>query len=147
MSDDVDERLRDLALAVRNDSGLRGEENAGDSLQVETSGGYDVPTYWLPKWWDAVSDWSDCRTCMAYNGSPCASCEVPPGLLAMAQLVGGGVATVAGNARGNQTIVDQRQAQAAARVPTSSTANVQASIEKSKAKKLQRRLERNGGRK
>lgn len=105
----------------------------------------DRPTYWLPEWWDAVSDWAKCRTCIRRNGSPCVSCEVPPGLLGMAQLVGGGVATIAGNARGNQTITSQRQAQAAGRVPSANAADVQASIAKSK--KLQRRLERNRGRK
>jgi len=146
MSDDQDSDGADVDVDRLRDLAGVGQDDVDGALPVDDQGD-QRPTYWLPKWWSAVSDWSDCRTCMAYNGSPCASCEVPPGLLAMAQLVGGGVATVAGNARGNQTITSQRQAQAAARVPTSSTANVQASIEKSKAKKLQRRLERNGGRK
>jgi len=113
-----------------------------DALPVEDQGD-QRPTYWLPKWWDAVSDWEKCRTCIRRNGSPCVSCEVPPGLLAMAQLVGGGVATVAGNMRGNQTITSQRQAQAAARVPGPSTIDVQSAVDQASTKrKLQRLQER-----
>jgi len=72
------------------------------------------PTYWIPSWWDWMSNWSDCATCLQYNGTPCASCEIPPGLLALAQLVGGGTATVAGSMRGNCGIANAQQAQAAA---------------------------------
>lgn len=72
-------------------------------------------TYWLPPWWNWIDNWDRCRTCLAYNGTPCASCAIPPGLLAMAQLVGGGTATVAGNLRGNATIASARQARAATR--------------------------------
>jgi hypothetical protein len=61
-----------------------------------------------------MSNWSDCATCLQYNGTPCASCEIPPGLLALAQLVGGGTATVAGSMRGNCGIANAQQAQAAA---------------------------------
>ena len=73
--------------------------------------------YWLPWWWNWMSDWGDCVTCMEWFGTPCASCEIPPGLLAMAQLVGGGTATVAGNCRGNQSIASARQLRAAGRMP------------------------------
>lgn len=52
---------------------------------------------------------------MQYNYSRCISCEIPPGLLAMAQLVGGGTTVVGGSMRGNVGIVSDRQAQAAAR--------------------------------
>lgn len=41
--------------------------------------------------------------------------EIPPGMLAIAQLNGGGTATVAGSLRGNTTIASNAQAQAAAR--------------------------------
>lgn len=71
--------------------------------------------YWLPEWWDWIEDWSECLTCLQYNHSRCISCEIPPGLLAMAQLVGGGVATVGGSMRGNCGIVNAHQAQCAAR--------------------------------
>lgn len=72
----------------------------------------DAPTYWLPPWWD----WTDCAACLKYNHSPCVSCEIPPGVLAMAQLVGGGVATIAGAPRGNTAVTSQRQARAVERM-------------------------------
>jgi hypothetical protein len=70
--------------------------------------------YWLPEWWGWIDNWDTCSTCLAYNGSPCTSCEIPPGMLALACLVGGGTATVAGNLRGNATIASAQQAHAAA---------------------------------
>lgn len=72
--------------------------------------------YWLPYWWDTISDWSDCAACLEYFGTPCTGCEVPPGLLAIACLVGGGTTTVAGNCRGNQTIIGTRQTRAVERM-------------------------------
>jgi len=74
--------------------------------------------YWLPEWWDWFERWGECFTCLKYMHTPCASCEVPPGLLALAQLVGGGTEIVAGNHRGNATIRSRKQAEAAARVPS-----------------------------
>lgn len=71
------------------------------------------PTYWLPSWWG----WTDCMACLKYNKTMCTSCEIPPGLLAMACLVGGGVATVAGSKRGNIAVGSARQAAAANRMP------------------------------
>jgi len=57
------------------------------------------PTYWLPAWWGWMDNWDQCSTCIAQNGSPCVSCEIPPGMLGLACLVGGGTADVAGNIR------------------------------------------------
>jgi len=103
--------------------------------------------YWLPTWWGWIDNWSDCRTCLAYNGSPCASCEIPPGMLGIVQLVGGGTATVAGNIRGNATIATQRQAQAATRVPDVSERDVvnQINVQVEASKRQRRQLrDRNG---
>lgn len=72
--------------------------------------------YWLPTWWSWIDNWHCCQTCLEYNGTPCASCQIPPGMLGMVQLVGGGIAEVAGNLRGNAMIATERQANAAARV-------------------------------
>lgn len=72
--------------------------------------------FWLPTWWSWMSDWSGCLPCMQQFGTVCPSCEVPPGLIAIACLVGGGTTTVTGNLRGNQAIATARQAQAAARM-------------------------------
>ena len=74
------------------------------------------PNYWLPSWWNWMQDWSDCAICLEYNHTPCASCELPPGLLGLVCLVGGGTATVAGTMRGNVGIESAQQARAAARV-------------------------------
>jgi len=73
------------------------------------------PNYWLPPWWGWMQDWGGCIECLKYNHSACLSCEIPPGVLALAQLVGGGTAAVAGSMRGNTTIASGRQAQAATR--------------------------------
>lgn len=72
--------------------------------------------YWLPTWWDWIEDWSRCRACLEYNHVPCTSCEIPPGMLGLACLVGGGTAVIGGNLRGNQTIATGQQAQAAAQM-------------------------------
>lgn len=81
--------------------------------------------YWLPSWWGWIDNWDRCSTCLAYNGSPCAGCEIPPGMLGLVQLVGGGTAAVAGNLRGNATIASQQQAQAASRVSGHQAVNAQ----------------------
>lgn len=75
-----------------------------------------MTNYWLPSWWGWIEDWSRCRTCLEYNHVPCASCEIPPGMLDLACFVAGGTATVAGNLRGNVTIATAQQAQAAAQM-------------------------------
>lgn len=82
-------------------------------------------TFWLPTWWDWHQNWDECQTCIQYNGAPCASCEIPPGLLALGCLVGGGTAVVGGSIRGNATIASQRQANAAARQHSVEQVNVQ----------------------
>lgn len=74
------------------------------------------PTYWLPSWWSWIEDWSRCRACLEYNHAPCVSCEIPPGMLGLACLVGGGTVAVAGSLRGNQTLATETQAHAAARM-------------------------------
>lgn len=84
-----------------------------------------TPRYWLPEWWEWMSDWSQCITCLKYNHSSCVSCEIPPGFLGLAQLVGGGTATVAGIMRGNVGIHNQKQAQAATRVSCTEKVNRQ----------------------
>jgi hypothetical protein len=89
--------------------------------------------YWLPAWWGWIENWDQCSTCLAYNGSPCASCEIPPGMLGLVQLVGGGTAAVAGNLRGNATIASQQQAQAAGRVPGVSRQQVNIQVEQQNA--------------
>jgi len=108
----------------------------------------DQPTYWLPQWWGWMDNWDQCSTCLAQNGTPCVSCEIPPGLLGLVQLVGGGTAAVAGNLRGNATIVNQRQAQAAARVTSAQEVNVQ--LDRQQSQRLQRQMDQdanlNGGR-
>ena len=81
--------------------------------------------YWLPSWWDWMQDWSDCIACMKYNHSRRLSCEIPPGLLGLAQLVGGGTAAVAGRMSGNVGIASARQAKAAARVSGAEAVNKQ----------------------
>ena len=73
----------------------------------------DEPYYWLPEWWGWMEDWSSCIACMQYNHSRCLSCEIPPGLMALACLVGGGTAVATGGMRGNVGIANQRQARAA----------------------------------
>lgn len=75
------------------------------------------PLYWLPRWWGWIDqDWSRCQACLEYNHTTCISCEVPPGLLAIVCLNGGGTATVAGAMRGNVGIETPHQACAAAQV-------------------------------
>lgn len=102
------------------------------------------PRYWLPEWWGWMQDWSGCIACMRYNHSRCMSCEIPPGLLAMAQLVGGGTATVAGEMRGNVGIENQRQAKAAARVSSAQEVNIQLDRQQAeKAKQLKQRQAQN----
>lgn len=104
--------------------------------------GDDRPTYWLPKWWDWIEDWSDCRSCLRQFGTPCVSCKIPPGLLGIACLVGGGTATVAGNLRGNQTITSPQQARAAQRATSQNVqVNVQPSIDSAKTKRNLQRLQ------
>lgn len=83
------------------------------------------PTYWLPTWWGWIDNWDQCQTCIRYNGTPCVSCEIPPGLLGIACLVGGGTTAIAGNIRGNATITSQRQARAAVRVSGANVVNQQ----------------------
>ncbi|SEO70790.1 hypothetical protein SAMN05216388_101763 [Halorientalis persicus] len=62
-------------------------------------------------------EWCDNRYgATVYTGPDDPSDEIPPGMLAMAQLVGGGTALVCGNLRGNTAITSQRQAQAAGRM-------------------------------
>ena len=95
--------------------------------------------YWLPTWWGWIDNWDQCSTCLAYNGSPCAGCEIPPGMLGLVQLVGGGTAAVAGNLRGNATIVNQQQAQAAARLPGVSSQQVNAQVNRQQAQRLRER--------
>lgn len=85
----------------------------------------DEPLYWLPEWWDWMEDWSQCLTCLEYNHTPCTSCEIPPGLIALACLVGGGTATIAGAMRGNVGIHSHQQAKAAARVSSIEAVNQQ----------------------
>lgn len=94
--------------------------------------------YWLPTWWGWIDHWDRCRTCIQYNGSPCASCEIPPGMLGLACLVGGGTAAVAGNIRGNATIASQQQAQAAARVPGVSAQQVNVELNRQQVELNQR---------
>lgn len=84
-----------------------------------------TPQYWLPSWWGWVEDWGRCITCLEHNHTPCVSCEIPPGLIGLACLVGGGTATITGTMRGNVGIVNQRQAQAAARVSSAEKVNRQ----------------------
>ncbi len=79
--------------------------------------------YWLPTWWGWIEDWSRCRACLEYNHTPCTSCEIPPGILGIVCLVGGGTATVAGNLRGNQSITTAQQAQAASRMSSAEAAH------------------------
>lgn len=81
------------------------------------------PLYWLPEWWGWMQDWSKCITCLEYNHSPCLSCEIPPGMLGLACLVGGGTAAGAGQLRGNVTIASHPQAEAAARVHDAGAVN------------------------
>ena len=104
--------------------------------------------YWLPDWWGWMDNWDQCSTCLAYNGSPCASCEIPPGMLGLACLVGGGTAAVAGNLRGNATIASQQQAQAAARVESAAAVQnqlnrqnrvIQAQVDRNTVDRLQQR--------
>ena len=98
--------------------------------------------YWLPSWWGWMDNWDQCSTCIQMNGSPCASCEIPPGMLGLACLVGGGTAAVAGNLRGNATIASQHQAEAAARVPEVSPTqvNIQVKKQNQKLNRMQNRL-------
>lgn len=97
--------------------------------------------YWLPSWWGWIENWDQCSTCIQYNGSPCAGCEIPPGMLGLACLVGGGTAAVAGNLRGNATIASQQQAQAAGRVPGVSRQEVNIQVNQ-QAEKLDRARKR-----
>jgi len=102
----------------------------------------DPPTYWLPSWWD----WTDCAACLRYNHTPCASCEIPPGVLAMVQLVGGGVATVAGAPRGNTAVTSQRQARAVERMGVADSVVLTASdltVDVQQQNQARSRLERN----
>lgn len=85
----------------------------------------ESPQYWLPTWWNWMQDWGQCIECIEHNHIPCTSCEIPPGLLGIACLVGGGTAAVAGNMRGNVGIVNQCQAKAAARVSSAEKVNRQ----------------------
>lgn len=95
------------------------EESAEETTQV------NEPLYWLPSWWGWMQDWSKCTTCLKYNHTPCMSCEIPPGLIGLACLVGGGTVAVAGIMRGNVGIHNQQQAQAAARVSSAEKVNRQ----------------------
>jgi len=97
------------------------------------------PTYWLPAWWGWLDNWDQCSTCIAQNESPCVSCEIPPGLLGLACLVGGGTAAVAGNIRGNAAIASQQQAQAAARVPGVSRQQVNVQLDRQQVELNQRK--------
>lgn len=81
--------------------------------------------YWLPTWWNWIEDWSRCRACLEYNHAPCASCEIPPGMLGLACLVGGGTAAIAGQMRGNITITSHPQAEATARIHDAGVVNRQ----------------------
>lgn len=99
--------------------------------------------YWLPSWWGWIDRWDRCQTCLAYNGTSCAGCEIPPGLLGLAQLVGGGTATVAGNLRGNATIRNQQQARAAGRVADTRVGSSNVDVVFEELRDIQRVLERN----
>lgn len=109
----------------------------------DCEGAIDQMDYWLPSWWGWIDSWSRCRTCLKYNGSPCASCELPPGLLGIVCLVGGGTEVVAGNMRGNVSIANQQQAAAASRMDRGHPAsqkrqiniNVNANINRNKLKR------------
>lgn len=84
------------------------------------------PLYWLPQWWGWIDqDWSRCQACLEYNHGTCISCEVPPGLLAIACLNGGGTTTVAGVMRGNVGIETAQQARAASLVSDRQAVNNQ----------------------
>jgi len=67
--------------------------------------------FFLPEWWDYAA----CIHCMRHNLGMCASCEIPPGLLGLAQLVGGGTVAIGGSMTGNVGIALETQAVAAAR--------------------------------
>lgn len=81
--------------------------------------------------------------------------DVPPGMLALAQLNGGGTATVAGNLRGNVAIHSQAQAAAARRQHGAhavnrhadlSRVNVDVNASEETTRRLQRHArQRNGG--
>lgn len=81
--------------------------------------------------------------------------DIPPGMLAMAQLVGGGTATVSGNLRGNVAIHSQAQATAASRQHGAqaverhadlSNVNVDVNASEETARRLERNLrQQNGG--
>lgn len=87
---------------VRPTPGGDGPKTGTQDPDSPDDGDEGVPDggYWLPSWWDWMSRPAD---------------EIPPGLLALACLVGGGTAVVAGSMRGNTAIASARQAQAAAR--------------------------------
>lgn len=103
----------------------------------------DNITYWLPSWWGWIDNWAQCRTCLRYNHSPCVSCEIPPGMLGLVQLVGGGTAAVAGNLRGNATIASHQQAVAASRMVRPRNVNIQLNKQNELIKKRLRRQSRN----
>jgi len=62
-------------------------------------------------------EWCEARyKATVYSPGPDVRDEIPPGMLAVAQLVGGGTTTVCGNLRGNTAITSQKQAQAVQRM-------------------------------
>ena len=85
-------------------------------LGVVIEGVKTVTDYWLPEWWNWIENWYGCVNCLEYFHKPCVSCEIPPGVLGLAQLVGGGSVSVAGNARGNIPVASQEQARAVERM-------------------------------
>ena len=85
-----------------------------------------------------MEDWSRCIACLEYNHSTCLSCEIPPGVMAMAQLVGGGTATIAGTMRGNVGIANQKQARAASRVSGTQAVDRQLQRQQQMKRKQQR---------
>jgi len=97
------------------------------------------PNYWLPSWWNWIEDWSDCRACLEQFGTTCTSCEIPPGMLGLVCLVGGGTAAVAGSMRGNVGIHSQQQAVAAARVSSPTQVSIQLKRQQKLNEKLQQR--------
>lgn len=104
------------------------------------------PRYFLPAWWDWMSRWGDCLPCLRF-GRRCPSCEIPPGVMALAQLVGGGTAVVSGSMHGNAGIHTARQATAAARQHGSEQVAQQLDfqVQESADKRLTRQADRDIG--